>query len=165
MVDSEIKPGDVAIDLAQGSLVQVVRKVYDTVERHKQQESYDIDTHGCNPLFNPDSQEPVFLCVYVGVNIKSLPDASYDFPASRLVRVPVEEANESLVRVQREIEVSVLERVLAAVHLVLDDQDFPEFWEYMHQFGFDNESRDSVVSEADELGEMRAKEYSNGGEE
>jgi len=45
----------------------------------------------------------VWTCVYLKASLKSLPDASYDFPASRLARVPVEEAREEIPRVQRTI--------------------------------------------------------------
>jgi len=101
--DSSIAIGDVVLDLAQGSLMQVVERSYESVEKHWDEEGYDLAEYACHPLFNVEPYEPVWTCVYLKASLKSLPDASYDFPDSRLARVPVEEANEELDRVQDKV--------------------------------------------------------------
>jgi len=98
-VNSDIRVGDVVVDLAQSSLMQVVG-LSGMVEEHAEREGYDLREYACHPLFDVQSDEPIWNCVYLGKSLKSLPDASYDFPDSRLARVPVEEANERLQRVQ-----------------------------------------------------------------
>jgi hypothetical protein len=101
-IDSSIAIGDVVVDLAQGSLMQVVG--YEgRVEQHAESEGYDLAEYACHPLFDVQPDEMVWTCVYLGSSLKSLPDASYDSPASRLARVPVEEAREEIPRVQRTI--------------------------------------------------------------
>jgi len=107
-MDSEIRPGDVVLDLAQGALMQVVGHE-GTVEEHAEREGYNLAEYACHPLFGVKQDEPAWKCVYLKASLKSLPDASYDFPDSRLARVPVEEANESLWRVQAEIEQGLID--------------------------------------------------------
>jgi hypothetical protein len=108
-MDSEIAVGDVVLDLAQGALMQVVEQSYESVEKHWDKEGFDLAEYACHPLFGVEPDEPVWKCVYLKASLKSLPDASYDFPDSRLARVPVEEANEDLRRVQAEIEQELID--------------------------------------------------------
>lgn len=122
MVDSSIAVGDVVVDLAQGSLMQVVGHE-STVEEHAESENYDLAEYACHPLFDVQPDEPVWTCVYLKASLKSLPDASYDFPDSRLARVPVEEANEELDRVQEASKEDVVEVPWEAARVALRELD------------------------------------------
>ena len=122
-VDSSIAIGDVVLDLAQGSLMQVVEKSYESVEKHWDKEGYDLAEYACHPLFDVQSDEPVWKCVYLKASLKSLPDGSYDFPDSRLARVPVEEANEGLDRVQETNKGNTVEVSREAARVALRELD------------------------------------------
>jgi hypothetical protein len=118
-MDSEIAVGDVVLDLVQGALMQVLSHE-GTVEGHAEREGYNLAEYACHPLFGVEQDEPAWKCVYLKASLKSLPDASYDFPDSRLARVPVEEANEDLRRVQKTV---VQEMVDEAQAEVIEDSD------------------------------------------
>ena len=103
-MDAEIRIGDVCLDLAQASLVQVVG-FRGTVEEHAEQDDgFSLAEYKANPLFEVDDSDAVWKCVYLQSHLKNAPSAAYDFPESRLARVPVEEANEDIQRVQETIE-------------------------------------------------------------
>lgn len=108
MVDAAIKVGDVCTDLVKRGKVQVVGKTADTVEEHQQTESYDIQTYKANALLDVADDEPVFSVVYLPDEPGTSFNKTYDFPRSRLARVPVEEANDELDRVQRGLAIQIL---------------------------------------------------------
>lgn len=112
MVDSTIKPGDVAIDLQDGAKLQVVARAADSVAAFRAEEGMDLAEYKSHPLFDVTDDEPVWTCVYLPGDVSTSFNGTYDFPDSRLARVPVEEANQQLERVQRDLVVEVLATLL-----------------------------------------------------
>lgn len=118
MPDPELKVGDVAHDLVKRGKVQVVAKAADSVTDHRAQEGFDLAEYKSHPLLDVAEDEPVYTCVYLPEEPTVSFSGTYDFPRSRLARIPVEEANEDLDRFQRELVVDLLadvfERALTA---------------------------------------------------
>jgi len=100
-IDRQIRPGDVAIDQAQGSWVYVVDYASPEVAVWNRENDANLLDYAGNWVCGANLADPVFSCVYLqGSGVKSTPGKSYDFPASRLARYPVEEANVDLPRPQ-----------------------------------------------------------------
>lgn len=111
MPDAAIKPGDVCHDLVQRGKVQVVELAAQSVSIHRQRSDYDITEYKANALLDVQETERVFTCVYLPEDPTVSFSGTYDFPESRLARVPVEEANDGLDRVQHTIATAMLERL------------------------------------------------------
>lgn len=122
MPDGQLKIGDTAHDLVKRGKVQVVGKAADTVRKHREREDYDIASYRANALLDVADDEPVYTCVYLPDEPTTSFSGTYDFPRSRLARVPLEAANQDLDRVQRDI---VMHTLAAMVGLArsLDDTD------------------------------------------
>jgi|GEM_PF-6558231 len=116
MTDADIKVGDVCIDLVKRGKVQVVGQPAPSVGAHQDQNDYDIAQYKANALLDVSRPEPVFSVVYLPDEPSTSFSGTYDFPASRLARVPVEEANDDLRRHQHDLAVGVLEAVFDAMH-------------------------------------------------
>jgi len=112
MPDAEIKVGDAAIDLVKRGKVQVVGITAETVAEHQRTNDYDIQSYKANSLLNVDEDEPVYSVVYLPDEPSTSFSGTYDFPASRLARVPVEAANQDLRRFQQDIVVDLLEALI-----------------------------------------------------
>ena len=108
MTDASIKVGDVCHDLVKGGKVQIVAKVADSVAEHRETENYDIAEYKAHPLLDVSDDEPVFKAVYLPEEPSTSFSGTYDFPRSRLTRVPVEEANGGLERPQQGMAVQIL---------------------------------------------------------
>lgn len=102
MSDRTFDIGDVVYDLAQGSKMQIVGRAAARVDEYSQREDYDLASYKCHPQLGVSPSEPVFTCVYLPDSLKSSVSGTYDFPASRLARCPVEDANEDLQRIHAE---------------------------------------------------------------
>lgn len=122
MTDPDIKPGDVAIDLVERGKVYVLARTADSVEAHREREGFDLATYKSHPLIHVSDDDPVFECVYLPQNPTVELGKHYDFPASRLARVPVENADESQERIQDELAVQ-LSTALLAVYDTTDGAD------------------------------------------
>ncbi|MDS0258549.1 hypothetical protein NDI56_03875 [Haloarcula sp. S1CR25-12] len=122
-VDGRIRAGDVAIDLVERGKVLVVEKAAHSVAAHQQAESYDIQTYKSHPLLDISDDEAVWTCVYLPDKPTTEFSGGYDFPESRLARLPVEEARESFRRPQERQVVSMLETLFAQA---LDDHAWEE---------------------------------------
>lgn len=90
---AEMGPGDIAFDLVQRQPLLVLDKTADSLVEHFEQSDdgfclADYKQHAWLPV-RPD--DPVFECVFIG-SIEGLHSFSntYDYPAGRLARVPVE---------------------------------------------------------------------------
>lgn len=108
MPDPTLKVGDVAIDLVKRGKLQVVGKAADSVAEYTDREDFDLAGYKSHPLLNVSDDEPVYTCVYLPDEPTVSLSGTYDFPESRLARVPVEAANQDLQRLQTEIVVNVL---------------------------------------------------------
>lgn len=102
MTDSTIRVGDVCIDLIERGKVQIVGIAAETVTEHRETNDYDISEYKGNALLSVRDDERVFSCVFSPEKPSVSLSGTYDLPASRLARVPVEEANQELTRVQDE---------------------------------------------------------------
>lgn len=113
-IDRKIRPGDVAIDQAQGSWVYVVDYAAAEVGYWNEENGADLlGDYAGNWLCGATRADQVFSVVYLSGNgVKSAPGKTYDFPESRLARLPVEEANLDLERPQATVLESFITELL-----------------------------------------------------
>lgn len=114
MTDARLRAGDVAIDLIKRGKVMVLERAAISVREHRQTADYDIGDYGGNPLLDVTDEETVWTCVYLPDEPTTEFSGTYDFPESRLARVPVEEANQDLRRPQEAQALSMLEAMFTA---------------------------------------------------
>ncbi len=105
--DAEIGVGDVVVDLSRGVSLQVTGVATKRAGEHP-----EIRSDRTADLFGVDDEELVFNCVFLpdGDGAVSPPSKTYAYPASRLLRYPVEEATPNE-RLQREWLTNVLEEL------------------------------------------------------
>lgn len=92
-VETGLKAETVAIDLVTRQPLWVVDRVADTLAAYYEAEGFDLLTYKMHPwLPGIDADDTVFKCVYLDGNPQSAhkPGKTYDFPESRLMRVPLE---------------------------------------------------------------------------
>lgn len=115
MTHTDIDVGDVVYDLAgSGSKMQVVARVADTVTEHREREDFDLASYKSHPHLPVRDDDAVFKCVYLPGEPGSEPSGTYDFPAGRLARAPIEAANGDLASVQDRLAFRLVADVLAA---------------------------------------------------
>jgi hypothetical protein len=91
-VPTEPLEGGVAIDLVTRQAVFVRRAVAETCREYYHEEGFDLVTYKMHPWLpgiGPDNT--VYECVYVDGNPQNAhkPGKTYDFPAARLIALPV----------------------------------------------------------------------------
>ena len=119
MTHGDIQIGDPVYDLAGGGAkMLVVDRLADSLEEHREQADYDIGSYKSHPHLPVREDDAVFKCVFLPDQPGSEPGKSYDFPAGRLARAPVEAANEEIDRVQDTITRGVLEDLLVMASVV-----------------------------------------------
>lgn len=112
MTDPGIRTGDVVNDLGQnGKLMQVVAKASESVAEYREREDFDLAEYKAHPLLDVSDEDTVWTCVFLTSEPSASFSGTYDYPESRLARQPVEEANQSLDRVQESLTVAVLSSV------------------------------------------------------
>ncbi|WP_254768271.1 hypothetical protein [Salinilacihabitans rarus] len=111
MVDAEVRPGDVVHDLVERGKMQVVAIAADSVAAYREREDFDLAAYKSHPLLGVGDDEPVYTCVYLPDAPTATFSGTYDFPRSRLARVPVEEANADLDRIQNALAIDLLEKL------------------------------------------------------
>ena len=117
VADDEISTGDIVVDLSSGKGLQVVGKSSMTVGKHPQTRS-----DATAEMFDADPDEPVFECVFLPDGEKvSPPTKTYAYPASRLLRYPVENATDHAGGVQIWLRVAFLDEIADAI---VDDEAF-----------------------------------------
>lgn len=121
MADASIKVGDVCHDLIERGKVQIVAKKADTVADLREREKFDLADYKAHPLIRVPDDDTVWTAVYLPDKPTTTFNGSYDFPESRLARVPVEEANQDLMRVQHDSAVQLTRALLSAYNGVEDD--------------------------------------------
>lgn len=109
----EIQPGDVVLDLTQNAKMHVLEQTTKTVAEYNDNHDFDLSSYKVHPQLRVTQDEPVYACVYLPGELAS-PNGTYDFPESRLARIPVEEANEDAVRPQQTLRVMLARRLLTA---------------------------------------------------
>ncbi|GAB3669587.1 hypothetical protein [Halopiger thermotolerans] len=90
--ETDIKPGDVALDLAQGRPVHVLEDTEQTALEWTNEYGYDLLENYGNARFNASADDRVFDVVYCS-SVKSEPNKTYAFPESRLMRIETEKAD------------------------------------------------------------------------
>ncbi len=106
--DAEIGVGDVVVDLSRGVSLQVTGVATKRAGEHP-----EVRSDPTADLFDTDDEELVFNCVFLPDGDGSIappPSKTYAYPASRLLRYPVEEATPKE-RLQREWLTNVLEEL------------------------------------------------------
>lgn len=88
-----LSPGDVAIDLVTRQALYVTARVADDLVEYYEAEGFDLLTYKQHAFLPVRQSDPVYECVFVGGvdDLHSFSD-TYDYPAGRLARVPVEMA-------------------------------------------------------------------------
>lgn len=150
MTDTAIKVGDVAIDLVKRGKVQIVGRVAKTVTEHRRRVDYDIAEYKANALLDVQDDQPVYSGVYLPDEPSTSFSGTYDFPASRLARVPVEEANEDLRRFQRDLVGDVLEALFRTAESDDMATTADAFYDVASHAGFPED----LVDEARELADV-----------
>jgi len=124
-VDGSLKVGDVAHDLIKRGKVIVVEKAAATVEDYRRFEDFDLVEYQSHPLLDVTDEETVWTCVYLPDEPKVDFSGTYDFPESRLARIPVEEVNDDIQRPQRASTVLTLSLVFDSMqrYEAIDEDD------------------------------------------
>jgi len=109
---------DVAIDLVYHRPVFVRRSVAETcVAYWEDREDFDLTTYKAHPYLPVTPDDTVFECVYLPTkpgDVRHDPaDKTYDFPAGRLMRVPVEYLYDSKTRPQDDTKAAILAAMFA----------------------------------------------------
>ena len=142
MTQSDIQTGDVVIDLTQNAKMVVLEQAAITVEEYSDREGFDLAEYKVHPQLRVSGTEPVFTCAYLKGELAA-PGGTYDFPESRLARIPVEDANEDVMRIQdvirTDLTVALLQcydelegeehRLERAIELVLGEDRAQLVWE------------------------------------
>lgn len=115
----EILPHDIAIDLVYHRPVFVVSVEADTcAEYWESGDDFDLTTYKAHPYLPVASTNTVYRCVYLPTKPGDIRheagDKTYDFPAGRLARVPVENLFDSATRPQEHRSAAVVASMLAA---------------------------------------------------
>lgn len=150
MVESQIKIGDVCHDLVERGKLLIVGKAADTVAEYRDAENFDLAGYKSHPLLHVSDDDPVYTGVYLPKNPTTEFSGTYDFPASRLARIPVEEASEEVRPPQHGLIQLVLEMLFVAgvQEHDLNPKVLPEI---AVDAGLDGD----VVADAKELAESR----------
>ena len=92
-VNTDPLEGGVAIDLVTRQAVFVRRQVADTCREYYDAEGFDLVTYKMHPwLPGIGPENAVYECVYVDANPQNAhkPGRTYDFPAARLMALPLD---------------------------------------------------------------------------
>jgi len=83
--------GDVAIDLVTRQPLFIVDRQADSLDGYFEDEEFDLLTYKQHAFLPVRMDDPVLECVFIG-GLEDLHNFSntYDYPAGRLARVPVE---------------------------------------------------------------------------
>lgn len=113
-----VEARDVAIDLVYHRPVFVRRSVADScVAYWEDGRDFDLTTYKAHPYLPVTPDDTVFECVYIPTkpgDVRHDPaDKTYDFPAGRLMRVPVEYLYDSKTRPQDDFRAAFLAALLA----------------------------------------------------
>lgn len=145
-MDAAIKVGDVVHDLVERGKMQVVDEK-GTVADVRDAEGFDLAEYKAHPLLNVEDSDRVYTCVYLPDSPTMSFSGTYDFPESRLARIPVEEANQELQHPNWRLMVDLLDAMLAAASGAME----PDHRDLVEQIARDAGIPDPIVDEAAEL--------------
>ncbi|AFZ74588.1 hypothetical protein [Natronobacterium gregoryi] len=144
--DTDIQPGDVALDRTQGRPVHVLEDTEQTALEWSNENGYDLLENYGNERCGTTASDRVFEVAYCS-SIQSEPSKTYAMPESRLDRVETEKADDGR-QVYDRIVVDVLEQLFQRAGQ--DDEGAVNVLEqYATDVGIDAEA----VDEARELAE------------
>jgi len=150
--DRRVAPGDVAIDLAQSSPVIVLRREADTVMDYMNDHGDRMDRHLLdypgNHLTGATEGDTVYRCVFVPNDVKSDEWRTYDYPETRLARVPAENSDDTVYRVQHSATIRVLSRLIDAADDASVSADPEAVKELLGDAGIDPELIDAAEEHA-----------------
>lgn len=91
-VQTELMPGDVAIDLVTRQTLFIRKIEYNSLEAHYEEEGFCLATYNEHPFLpGVDLENRVFECVFVeGPKGAHNQSRTYSYPEGRLMRVPVD---------------------------------------------------------------------------
>lgn len=120
---SDIRGGDVVIDLVKNRPLYVRRKVADTAVDYFDTQDFDLTTYKAHPFLPVSPDDTIFECAFLPTTVEdirtSAASKSYDYPTGRLIRVPVEYYFDSKThRADRTVEA-----VLATIFASTRDED------------------------------------------
>lgn len=88
---SELDAGDVVIDLVTRQPLLVRQQAGADLVEYYVAEGFDLSTYKQHPWLPVRLDDPVFECVFIGgIDDLHSEGSTYDYPAGRLARVPVE---------------------------------------------------------------------------
>ena len=111
--DTPIGVGDVALDLAQGRPVHVVNATGQTAAEWSEMNDYELTENYGNDRLGASADDLVYDVVYCS-NAKSEPSKTYAMPASRLLRIETEAADDGRPVYQRAVRDTIETLLLAA---------------------------------------------------
>lgn len=115
-MSDEIRVGDVALDLTQGRPVHIVEDTEQTVAEWSGDNDYDLEANYGNSRLGTGPNERVYDVVYCS-SAKSEPSKTYAMPASRLLRIETEAADDGRPVADR-IARDVLERLMGCAAML-----------------------------------------------
>lgn len=148
-MNSDIQPGDIVHDLTQNARMQVLEKVADSVAEHRESEGFDLSTYKSHPLLRVSDDDAVFKCVFLPGELGA-PSGSYDFPESRLARIPIEEANAEAERPQETIRLELAIELMREAWESDDNADVVALLKELLEgveFGLGVDAREIVLAE------------------
>jgi len=158
-VDARIKCGDVCHDVLGSGKVQVLRKAADSVAEFSHREDFDLAEYKAHPLIDIDDDQAVWTCVYLPDEPTTSFSGTYDFPAGRLARIPVEEANQDYRRLQESLTVDLLTALLATASTSTMASSAGAVADVAAHAGVPDE----LLEEAEELAEVESQFGGEGG--
>lgn len=144
MTGNPYKVSDPVMDAAQGRPMIVLEAPDETVAEWSDRNDYDLVENYGNAKFDPDPDEPVVRCAYLG-NVRSEPSKDYTFPVSRVVLIDAHHADDGR-RLYDRVVVDVLERLFS------HRGDPAGTYSIAQSVGFDPE----LIDEARELADVEA---------
>ena len=111
--DTPIGVGDVALDLAQGRPVHIVNATGQTAAEWSDANDYELTENYGNDRLGASADDRVYDVVYCS-NAKSEPSKTYAMPASRLLRIETEAADDGRPVYQRAVRDTIETLLLAA---------------------------------------------------
>lgn len=93
-LDTQLEAGAVALDLVTRQPLFIRRKTADTLVEYYEREDFDLYSYKMHPYLPVRKTDSVFECVFIGHDPQQAHNVNktYDFPASRLMKVPLAEA-------------------------------------------------------------------------
>jgi len=144
---TNLRVGDVALDLAQGRPVHIVEDCRQTAAEWGDENNYDLTDNYGNSRLGAADNDAVYEVVYCS-SAKSEPSKTYAMPESRLLRIETEAADDGRPVAERAAR-NVLESLFAAAH----HDDAPDT-QALKTLAYSADIEMALVDEAAELADV-----------